>query len=284
MQLYRHSGAIPLLGGLLCLIGAAAVGLAIGFLNAYLVHWSPLGLQFILCIPVPTNYFLTIFCAAVCGWLLRMLRWHCRIRSAWFYGVATVLAFGCSQWSYWSVSQFASGWAPPSWHAWSLAACGDYAEHLLQKQSGWLVVWWICETATVAAALFVCVRAHMDQPFCERCDWWTETTIGFLFFPSNEHDEAWVQFRSGDVTALDRLPLLTLRTTQYMRLDLASCKSCADGRFVAVQKISPSPFQKDRKEGKGIEDEFIPYHHLTPDDWQFVQSLMELPDREDLAT
>jgi hypothetical protein len=272
MQPYHPSGVIPVIGGSFCLVGSALIGLGMGTLNAYTFHWVPFGIGFFCCIPIPSNFLMTLVCGMLAGGGLLQLNSLVKVRNLRFLRIVCVFACGCYFWAYWSVSQWASGWSPPNWQAWFPAAISQYALHHLRKD-GWIVlVGWGLELIYVTVACYMVGLSRSGQPFCELCECWTTNTPGLVMFPADGSEEAWAEFRDGDMSALERMPMLDKRTRNYRRVDLASCPHCNETNLVLVQALKPSPFERNPEE-KLLEAVFVPYQSASAAEVQLLWKL-----------
>jgi hypothetical protein len=240
MQTYSHSGAVPVLGGLLTVASGILAAAVLAPIYAYSFRYIPI---------IYLNVFITLGFGAGIGFAVAMTaRWG-KVRSHFFVGTVGLLSTLLGLYLYW-VSYL---WALAGFNAVGLLALWpsvlfEFSQHLFENGSwglsegesikGWfLATLWLVETIIVLTLAMLVVFYDSERPFCETCNQWTEVERGVARLASTGKEPEWEQVLAGDLPALASFDPAEPGSAQYVRLDAARCPRCEETRFLTINAV-----------------------------------------------
>lgn len=240
MQTYSHSGAVPVIGGLLTVAAGILSAAILAPIYAYSFHYIPI---------IYLNLFITLAFGAGIGLAVaQAARWG-KVRSNFFLGTITLLSALLGLYLYWAA------------YLWALAGIGqvgplalfppvlvEFSQQLFENGSwgmregepikGWfLATIWLVETIVVLTLAMVVAFYDSDRPFCETCNVWTDIDPGVARLAATGQEPEWEQVLAGDLPALASFDPAEPGSAQYVRLDAARCPRCEDTRFLTINAV-----------------------------------------------
>ena len=234
---YQPSRKLSLVGLVMMLVGAAVASPLVGYAYGYLVAINPF---------IYINFFATVFAGcgvglavgwaakkgqtpnsivvgtvgALAGAALLYVQWYATLE---FYGAEPDIAAPGLMWE--QIGTLASlepwtlfGGSPGSW--------------------GFAAIWAIEGVMLFGGSALLSVTM-VDDPYCERCNRWTEVdqlVEPFDFVADAEHLKARLdRLDTGVLTAFEKVEV---GTAQYAQLELINCPGCSDLRVVNVKNIT----------------------------------------------
>jgi hypothetical protein len=252
MQLYRHSGTMPLIGiPVVVVVGAIAAGI-LGFAYSFATVYCPV---------VYGNFLLTALLGLGIGWAVAMGTRLGKIRNAYVAGTYG-LAFGLvGLYVAWAADLIAriGGQGGPGWLElaqvafqpsvlweyiqvfydrgfWSISHHGQHADAV---KGVFLVIVWLAEGGVILICSTACAfTLTASLPFCERCNRWTvvEKAVRRLL-PRGTRPDSAQRAMAGDVDALLDLLRASGDPYEYLQLDLASCPTCQESSYLSIQFV-----------------------------------------------
>jgi hypothetical protein len=243
MEVYRHSGKMPLAGIPLTVVLGSLTAAVLGVVYGYAIVYDPI---------IYVNIMLTIGFGFTIGKAVSYGVRLGKIRNAWLAG-AYGLAFGLGGVYMAWVADF---WARVGLHV-GLRALEP---EVLKSYIGWFyengfwtighgggqggqavtgvalaAVWSVEASVIVGFAAWSAYKGVASTPFCETCNRWTVAApdVRRLLAPS----EAQGRLVAGDLGALAESRLATGREPWYLQLDLAFCPACGQSNFLSVLSV-----------------------------------------------
>lgn len=239
MQRYSHSGIIPLGGAVFTLVGSILLAIPLALVYMVIIHFIPFRYL---------HFLATMFFGLGLGFLVALLcRWG-KIRNFAFCLFAWLVTLAFGYYVYWGASAWSRDGLQAVFSVFHPQAILAYSEELFDKGSfavfgraavsgWWLVMFWAIELGMLIYFSYVIAVSNMDQPFCESCNEWTETEKGVAMFNATGSEPEWDKLKLGDYSALTRLPILTDKLKQYVRLDVEHCPQCGNSNFMNIYKV-----------------------------------------------
>lgn len=243
MELYKHSGAVPL--GAVALITAAggATALVGGAIYTYGINYIPL---------IYVNFLLTAGYGLVLGLAVGSAARAGKLRNnfvltslAFVFGLLGIyVAWGVDPLARVGTEVGLEGFRPPSMLG--------YMQFLYEKGSWglsdgepvkglFLAVIWLLEAAVILGIAVATARGMTAKlPFCDQCNEWTTVEEGVVHFATHGDDLLWDRVRMGDLTALNDLAFGITDQGAAVRLDLATCAGCVHSNFLTVHAANYS--------------------------------------------
>jgi len=240
VKTYSHSGAVPVIGGLLTVAAGILAAAILAPIYAYSFHYIPI---------IYLNLFITLAFGAGIGFAVaQAARWG-KVRSNFFLGAITLLSTLLGLYLYWAA------------YLWALAGIGqvgplalfppvlvEFSQQLFENGSwgmkegepikGWLLATiWLVETIVVLTLAFVVAFHDSDRPFCETCNVWTDIEPGVARLAATGQEPEWQQVLAGDLPALASFDPAEPGSPQYVRLDAARCPRCEETRLLTVNAV-----------------------------------------------
>ncbi|MEC9093129.1 MAG: hypothetical protein VX438_10515 [Planctomycetota bacterium] len=237
---YKHSGKAPLTGLLLAFAIGSIVSAGAGVLYCFLVTNLAFSMLKIL----------IVFGFAACigtpiGWIAKSFK----VRSERPVLLAALLAATIGLYFCWAFhpyfisaeEQRFVAWKPTQIYEWSLKlfnAGRDYR--------GWFAVFvWTLEAGTIYLLGFGSAVSWIEQPFCERCNCWTEKRMGVAYYhPPPAAHPITKQLLQNDARALLSCEPSDDQAESYLRVDMAMCPRCLQTSFISCRSIDQRNPQK----------------------------------------
>lgn len=254
---YKHSGRFTWPGVFAGLVAGSLAGLVLGYVYAYVILYIPLAgyVTFIL-----TGGFGLLQGVAVAG----ALKWQ-KVRNPGLAGVVlfltTTVAFYFS-WAVWVYAFIRRAEGEVSLLALVLQPGAMWETiRFINANGAWsirgstptgVILWtfWGLEAAIIfGVALWAGLSWINKEPFCERCDKWCDHEEGVCLVPNAGAEEFKQHMEGKDFRYLETLGVPPPDCSDLHRLDLYSCKSCANTNTLEATRIV-----KTEKKGK-IEEE-----------------------------
>lgn len=247
MEVYRHSGAVPLGGALTTLATGAVVAVVLGILYALGVHYVPF---------IFIRFFLTILLGAGVGLMVAWSNKRAKIRNS----KVLVLLAGVS-----GLVALYIAWAG------KLATLTDWQAGLpldplllgrfmgvLYENGSWtlkggqsvtgipLVLIWLVEAGLIVGlAVQTASSAFSQRPFCEPCGQWTKAEKAVQRLMVRPEDAPRLaQAMQGDLSGLAEIPPAPQGSSTWVQLDLATCPHCAESAFLTISNVQETVNKK----------------------------------------
>jgi hypothetical protein len=275
MQRYSASGTVPIVGGLMTVVGSLLTAALTAVVYALIIRWIPF---------IYLNFLATMGFAFAMGLAVTTLARVGKIRSPLFIRGIWLLTLLFGYYIYWG----ATIWTHGNWHVglqvFDPIEIKAFAELLFEKGSwalrngdnitGWfLVAFWAVELGILAYFSYIAAVANIDQPFCEMCNEWTETEKGVALYQATGKEPEWDRVRLGEFHALMQVPLLSTSLSEYIRMDMNACPKCQNSNFLCIQQVKTT-VDKDGDESTK-ESPLIANMTLTGDQLAQVRTLVE---------
>jgi len=239
MTLYKHSGAAPVPGLVMVLAGALAVGLGLGFAYGYLMPFIPF---------VYINLLITIVYAAGLGATVAYVGKAGKIRNTLLTGVIGLVAGAWGLYVAWAADMLSREYVDSftlspgvlltylgefyDKGAWSIGSGKTNVTGIF------LAIVWIIEAGIiVVSAALVAAGIFSDLPFCERCNLWTRMTKGLQRLSLTGAEGLVQRLGNGEIASLAEVERAGATDKAFLRIDLASCESCADSNYVTIAAV-----------------------------------------------
>jgi hypothetical protein len=271
MQIYRHSGSIPIVGGLLSVTLGLGVALVGGFAYAYAFRWIPI---------IYLNFLITLVFAALIGGAVYFGGHVGKVRNTLFSVVVGFLCALFGMWVYWGAYAWALGGVDLGILAWSPGFLIVFAQELFQNGSwgltsdapvtGWVLVGlWVVEFGVISVVAVIAASLDSETAFCEQCQEWTTMEKGVAQLDADGTEPAWVQITAGDLVGLAEFQPAPPGALRFVRLDLGSCPQCTSSRFLSIKRIEITHNKKG--EPKENETSVVTNAVLTPQHEEIVR-------------
>jgi hypothetical protein len=256
MEVYRHSGKMPLIGIPLTVFLGAATAAVLGLVYSYIIVYDPI-------------IYINMMCTLGFGYCIGLsvakgVRLG-KIRNpvlAGAYGLAFGLAGLYIAWvaDYWARVAFDLAAFDPdelkeyiSWFyengMWTISNHGNGGDTVKGIVLGGV---WIVEASIIVG--FATVQAYKSVasiPFCEPCNAWTKDNLGAARLKFNPEIQR--RLAAGDLLALDEALAASGREDVFTQLDLHCCPKCDNSIFLSVCSMKTTVDKKgNRKSVKKI--------------------------------
>lgn len=244
-EAYKHSGRAPLFA----LIVAAIVGCvcaAIGGIG-YCYCVTKLHLAIIEIV------LLVVLCLMI-GLPIGMIAYKLKIRSDIHIFALTVIAGTVAIYFVWAFHPYFALGEEHRYIAWSPNEIWAWMKLLYAKggefRGLYAVGIWIAEIVIVYLLGLGFAIIQIEEPFCERCESWTERREGIAVFASPGINEAEVLVRidDGEYNALLELKAASRKAQNYLRLDMDMCPKCLQSCFASCVLVEHNANEKGELE------------------------------------
>jgi hypothetical protein len=235
MQTYKHSGTVPVSGGISTAVAGLSAAVIGGFAYGFAFYWMPFTLLKLL--------LLMGYCFLV-GTTIAGVARSTKIRSPLFVTAIAVICVIVGWWVEWGAYRWAKEGAGIGLAAWSPTEILAFGQRLFEDGSfrlrrstvaGWFLVgFWIAEAGTMLVSIVRLAREDAARPFCEACEAWTDTDKGLIHLASDGKEPAWAQVLAGDLASLGLFPVAAPETSPYARLDLTTCPKCEHSNYLSI--------------------------------------------------
>jgi hypothetical protein len=241
MEIYRHSGTVPIGGAILTGVVGLVTALVCGVIYTFAVAYIPF---------IYLNFLFTLGFGAAIGCAVSWGSTAGKIRNTF---LVTAIAWVCALlgiYTEWGVTPIALvGWNEIGLFGFDPLAMFAFMQFLYQEGS-WgisgdqnltgipLLCVWLIEAGVVIGMTHVMSRVNVGIPFCEQCDQWTTPEEGVRLFQGTGDEPQWASVQSGNVEVLNDMTLLNTFARTAVRLDLATCPVCKDSAFLTIQAAS----------------------------------------------
>ncbi len=256
MEVYRHSGKMPLIGIPLTVFLGAATAAILGVVYSYIIVYDPIIYINMLC---TLGFGFGIGMAVAKGVRMGKIR---NPVLAGAYGLAFGLVGLYFAWvaDFWARVAFDLDAFEPevlkayiSWFyengMWTISNHGNAGETAKGIFLGGI---WIVEAAIIIG--FATVQAYQSVasiPFCEACNAWTKDNLGAARLKYSPDIQR--RLAAGDLNALDEAFGATGREDVFTQLDLHCCPKCDNSIFLSVCSMKTTIDKKgNRKTAKKI--------------------------------
>ncbi len=238
MELYKHSGAVPLAAVALITVAGGATALVGGAIYTYGINYIPL---------IYVNFLLTAGYGLVLGLAVGSAAKTGKLRNNF---VLTSLAFVFGLlgiYVAWGVDPLARGGSEVGLSGFNPLFMLAYMEFLFEEGSWglsdgepvkglFLAAIWLLESLVILGIAMVTARGMTAKlPFCDQCEAWTTVEEGVVHFATHGEDPRWDRVMMGDLSALNDLAFGITDEGTAVRLDLATCAGCVHSNFLTVQ-------------------------------------------------
>jgi hypothetical protein len=240
VKAYSHSGAVPVLGGLMTVAAGVLAAAILAPIYAYSFRYIPI---------IYLNVFITLAFGAGIGFAVAMAaRWG-KVRSNFFLGAIALLSTLLGLYLYWAAYLWAlAGFDQVGPIALFPPVLVEFSQQLFENGSwgmkegepikGWfLATIWLVESIVVLTLAMVVAFYDSERPFCETCNVWTDIEPGVARLASTGQEPEWQQVLAGDLPALASFDPAEPGSAQYVRLDAARCPRCEDTRFLTINAV-----------------------------------------------
>lgn len=252
-ELYKHSGAITVTGTLLGLLCGSAAAVALGFAYTYAIVWIPF---------VYVNALLTFVFGVGIGFAVAAGAKAGKLRSM---AVVTLLGLFCGLlglWTAWAVDPMARlgrvadgpsfsplfGFGALFRYMGALYTNGSWGFGSVPVSGIFLGVIWAIEAGLiVVAAMFTAPGRLMDVAFCEPCEAWTKLQTGLRTISLEGVDSLLARMAEGDVAALRETKPAGAADAGHVRVDLATCPSCANSAYLTLTLVIKKADEKGKE-------------------------------------
>jgi hypothetical protein len=275
MHRYSPSGSVPIVGGLMTVVGSFAAAGLTAVVYALIIRWVPF---------IYLNFLATMGFAFAIGLPVTTLATMGKIRSPLFVRGVWLLTLLFGYYVYWGATIWTHGGWQLGFVVFDPRAILDFGQVLFEEGSwgfrngdnvtGWfLVAFWVVEFGILAYFSYLAAVANIDQPFCELCNEWTETEKGVALYQATGQEPEWDQVRLGEFHALMKVPLLSASLSDYIRMDVNACPKCPNSNFLSIQQVKTT-VDKDGDESTK-ETPLIANMTLTGEQLTQVRTLVE---------
>jgi len=252
MEVYRHSGKMPLLGIPLTVFFGAATAAILGLIYSYIIVYDPIIYINMMC---TLGFGFCIGASVAKGVRLGKIR---NPLLAGAYG----LAFGLAGLYFaWVADLWARSGKPFNLAAFQPDVLKWYIRHFYENgiwtisnhgQKGdtvkgvFLGIIWIVEASVIAG--FATVQAYKSVasvPFCEPCNEWTKTNVGAARLKYNPDIQR--RLAEGDLIALDEALGASGTENLFTQLDLHCCPKCDNSIFLSVCTVATTIDKKGNR-------------------------------------
>jgi hypothetical protein len=241
MEVYRHSGAVPLGGALTTLATGAVAAAVLGVLYAIGISYIPL---------IYVNVFLTLALGMSIGAVVAWSSKRSGIRSNAAIIALSILAGLVGLYLAWAGTLLVlSGWR--SGLILQPIKLGRFAIWLYHN--GWwvlsngktvkgipLALVWLGEAGIVlCTAVSMAKGAIRDAVFCESCLQWCKVGACLLRVQvdPDEDQDLLNRLSAGDLAALDEMPTVTDDAACCVQVDLTSCPMCQRTNYLSMRIV-----------------------------------------------
>lgn len=244
-EVYKHSGRAPWFA----LIVASIVGCVCAALGGigYCYCVTKLQLAFIEIV------LLVVLCMMI-GLPIGMIAHKLRIRSDIHIFALTVVAGSVAIYFEWAFHPYFALGEEHRYIAWSPNEIWGWMKLLYAKggefRGLYAVGIWIAEIVIVYLLGLGFAIIQIEEPFCERCESWTERREGVAVFANPGVDEAEVLVRidDGEYNALLELKAASRKAQNYLRLDMDMCPKCLQSCFASCVLVEHNANDKGELE------------------------------------
>jgi hypothetical protein len=244
MQVYKHSGAVPVMGAVMALMAGALTSLGLGVAYSFTFYYIPF---------VYLNFVAAMAFGAGTGYVVGLCAREGKIRNVVAVGSLAAVAAIAGIYAEWGSTVYAMSPTEELSQLWTEA--GIYTFHPLAIQNlmlglfgegswgviananitGWpLVALWIIEAGLVVG---LSVKTAVDQiaerPFCERCQLWVSGHAPHRY-EGNGSEPVWTDVQNGTFETLALTARATGEEPAFVCLTLKSCESCSESNFVTI--------------------------------------------------
>lgn len=233
-QKYKHSGRAPLFG----LLAAATVGFACAAIG---------GIGYCYCITklhlALVEIVLLVVLSLMIGLPIGLVAFKLKIRSDLHLLGLTVAAGTIAIYFEWAFHPYFALGEKHRYIAWSPSDIWVWMKLLFAKGgefSGWFAVAiWVAELLIVYLLGLGFAIIQIEDPFCERCECWTERRDGVAVFaqPESDNVDLYVRIEDGDFTAFQELKAASRKAQSYLRVDMDMCPQCLQTCFVSLVAV-----------------------------------------------
>lgn len=275
MQRYAPSGIVPFSGGLLSLGGGVVAAAVSAFIYALFING----------VSVRYGHFVaTMIFGLVLGFAVLVCTDFGKVRSPLFVRFTWLVTLAAGYYCYWAFSVWMQQGFGVGFAAFDPQVIYRLGEHLFQVGSwgfgqwiatGWVLVgFWVAEIALITWLSYIAAVANIDQPFCEHCNVWTETSKGLALFHATGAEPEWDNLRRGDVTAVGRVPQLSSKVNDYVRLDVNACPKCEQSNFLTLQTVKVE-YDQEGENKTTTEKPFITNLTLTSEQMTQLREILD---------
>ena len=233
-QKYKHSGRAPLFG----LVAAAIVGFACAAIG---------GIGYCYCITklhlALVEIVLLVGLSLTIGLPIGLIAFKFKIRSDLHLLGLTIAAGTIAIYFEWAFHPYFALGEKHRYIAWAPSDIWFWMKLLFAKGgefSGWYAVAiWVAEILLVYLLGLGFAIIQIENPFCERCECWTERRDGVAVFaqPQIDHTDAFVRIEDGDFAAFQELQTVSRKAQSYLRVDMDMCPKCLQTCFVSLVSV-----------------------------------------------
>ena len=242
-RVYKHSGAIPLIGGLMTVVVGLLAAFIGGLIYAYAFQWIPI---------IYINFVVTLAFGALIGGAVGWSAMTGKIRNNMLVSLLTLIFATLGVYAEWGFTPMALGIPGAGLDGLRPDVVIGLAKYLYAEGSWgmsdgapvkgiFLAILWVVEAGTILVTAFlVCKAFGTSQPFCERCDAWTTSQEGVVFLQATGDEPAWSGIIAGDLNGLNEFVHASGRESLLVRLDVAVCGTCEDSDFLTISRVTYS--------------------------------------------
>lgn len=240
MEVYKHSGSVPMSGALTTFTTGAVAAAVLGVVYALGIHYIPF---------IYLNFLLTVCFGAAIGAVVGWASRKGRIRNLLVVGALAVASGLVGLYLAWAgalavLTRFNFGFVIDplvlaNFMAW-LYENGSWGLRNGGPVTGIpLVLVWLVEAGLVLAIAWAVARGMIaGKAYCERCDQWTELEEGVQRLLVRSEDERPLQeVLQGNLAGLREMLRAPEGSNAYLQLDLATCPACPASNFLTIQAI-----------------------------------------------
>ena len=259
-ETYKHSGTITVTGTLLGLVGGGLTAVALAFAYTYAIVWIPF---------VYVNALLTFLFGVAIGFAVAAGAKAGKLRNMAVVGLLGVFCGLLGLWIAWAVDPMArlgrASDGPSLSPFFAFGALFQYMGALYENGSWGFgsatvsgiflgIIWAIEAGLIVLAAAFTAPGRLMDVAFCEPCESWTKLQTGLRTISLEGVDAVLARMAEGDVAALRETKPADAADAGHVRVDLATCPSCANSAYLTLTLVQKKVDEKGKesKEEKAV--------------------------------
>jgi len=244
MQVYRHSGATPLIGAVKALLAGSLAAIGLGVVYCFSFYYVPY---------VYLNFVMAVCVGAGAGYVVGQTAIHGKIRNVNAVGGIALLAALAGIYAEWGTTIYALYPAAelPQFFAKAglkpflpqnivvlmaeLFARGSWGLAANAMVTGWpLVALWLVEAGLIlAAAVGAATLRIADRPFCERCQEWVGGLTPHVYVGDGT-EPVWTEVQRGIFESLALTPRADGTEPTYVKLTLRVCDGCSESNYLTI--------------------------------------------------